>query len=501
MGTKWCGNGCGTGAPFVGGDTPYCGSAPSWCDETIEWCGANTAWGTNFTGGIHTVLLTGADCEAEYGLVGDISTQYPVTDIEVRTVVLGGLWGDWESLSPTDTIIGPADSVSIGIATFCATQYKGIDDCGTIISTILGPTITCTDCGGGDAISGPDSIASCDATAQYIFNVTVEGTPIWSVSGNVGSGGGIDQDGLLTIGTGCDGLYTVVVSLGCCGWTKVVTTIDPVPDFPVMILPVSPSCAGRVLNLPLTDIDCFSANYDLNIILQGAIGTPYYDNGFNMKLNAANDLATISENGILTLDGCPDGTIFPPWIDFWYCDACGCGYKILNLSDCPDGCDCSTCDCEDTEAGCYASCCGWTESGTFGEMDASDTKQFTCSGGGDWSITGADATIDQTGLVTTGASSCGTIVITNSICGDKEVRVQNNSHWEEVDSCQTLLGETPLPCGIFCHNNSFEIIGAIRYHICHNPTSDPIDGQCSDPSGKYNGGLICLVRTFEWRCN
>jgi hypothetical protein len=207
-------------------------------------------------------------------------------------------------------------------------------------------------------------------------------------------------------------------------------------------------CSGRVLR-PASQVEWASGEggqpkdgdvKEFQTEVSGAVGNViYYMDPFWDDINDAGDKATIDETGLITLEeGVCQGP-YPPWIIYWVCDDCGCSSGTIWLEDSSGDCDpCATCDCEDTESDCYAECCSWTESGTPEEMDFSDTKQFTCSGGGDWSITGADATIDQTGLVTTGASSCGTLVITNSICGDKEVRVQGNgSEWvmKSQESC------------------------------------------------------------------
>ena len=92
-------------------------------------------------------------------------------------------------------------------------------------------------------------------------------------------------------------------------------------------------------------------------------------------------------------------------------------------------------------------------------MGASDTLQLTvededaedcCSSAKavDWSITGTDATIDDNGLVTTGASACGTLSITGIMPDTTQItfkiRVTAASEWSEVSSEDCVLNQN---CG------------------------------------------------------
>lgn len=115
---------------------------------------------------------------------------------------------------------------------------------------------------------------------------------------------------------------------------------DPpwVPDFPAptpgVVDPdaLPPQCAGRVLSLQDLEIVCGILEYDLSEYLRGAVGGIYFSPGINMTVDAQGNEAEISGT-VLTLPNAPDGT--ESTIDFWYCDACGCGYKILELpTDC-----------------------------------------------------------------------------------------------------------------------------------------------------------------------
>ena len=93
------------------------------------------------------------------------------------------------------------------------------------------------------------------------------------------------------------------------------------------------------------------------------------------------------------------------------------------MGDCCGGCDC------DGSEPCVSNCCFTTDAGEIDETTTSTTKQFNCGAGGVWSVVGVGASIDQTGLLTTDGTACGTLTVTNTICGDQEVRVTDSGVW------------------------------------------------------------------------
>jgi len=194
---------CGTQDPWVDGSVDFCGVQPPWVDGTNPYCGVQSEWGDSFTGGLHVVAVSGTGCNILYNLIGDETTLYPVTDIQVRTVIDGNKvetsWSAWAPVVGQATLANAADFIAIGKSDFCGIEYKGIDACGNVIATKVLPLLDCAACGGGSIVSGLTALAWA-ANAQYAFDNTDGDTVNWEVVGTVGSGGGIDSGGLLATG-------------------------------------------------------------------------------------------------------------------------------------------------------------------------------------------------------------------------------------------------------------------------------------------------------------
>lgn len=165
-------------------------------------------------------VASGSGCTAQYNLIGDPDSAFPIIDIEKRVKNNLGEWGEWGAVTPKNDLLSEEDGISIGGASYCETEYRGIDNCGSLVSTGV-PSKSCTDCGGGDTVSGPGAMNAND-TAQYSFNNTDGGTVSWSVSG---SGATIDSNGLVTTVDAC-GTITVKAENSCCGDSKNVKIAD-----------------------------------------------------------------------------------------------------------------------------------------------------------------------------------------------------------------------------------------------------------------------------------
>jgi len=183
-------------------------------------------------------------------------------------------------------------------------------------------------------------------------------------------------------------------------------------------------------------------------------------------------------------------------------DTCCGGISIACIFTENCGASCDDCDCEDTGADCYADCCQWTESGTPEVMELNDTKQFTCSGGGEWSVTGTGATIDQTGLLSTDGSACGTATVSNSVCGSKEVRIQGNgSAWVPISE----EGPFCTSCTFMnCTNTVIEISGMSRMEKVYW-CSTSCSGEGCVPSGACTSPCVGTrwlntIETSTWQC-
>lgn len=197
--------------------------------------------------------------------------------------------------------------------------------------------------------------------------------------------------------------------------------------YPV-VPPRADRCAGRVLR-PDQQVtwECggdFPKTFQTSV--SGAVGNVTYSlDPVWSEINEEGDVATIDENGIIQI-GDEETEVcqgpYPPWIIYNACDDCGCSSGTIWLEDCSGDCDlCVDVDCElPTLTGGDTT----TTSNTL-QMGLSDAQ-----GDVSWAVSGVDVTIDQTGLVTTGASACGTFTVTatDSCCGDftQEVRVTNN---------------------------------------------------------------------------
>ena len=99
--------------------------------------------------------------------------------------------------------------------------FRATDICcgGTSVACIFTDNCGDADCIDADcsvrSISGPITVAVGN-DYQYTYNNPQHENVTWSVIGAVGSGGGIDQDGLLTVGSGGCGTITVSAKDDCC---------------------------------------------------------------------------------------------------------------------------------------------------------------------------------------------------------------------------------------------------------------------------------------------
>lgn len=278
-------------------------------------------------------------------------------------------------------------------------------------------------------------------------------------------------------------------------------------------------CAGRVLR-PLSQVAWESGEGGLpkdgdvkefQARVSGAVGNVTYSmDPFWSEVNENGDVATIDPlTGLIALEEDICQGPYPPWIIYQVCDDCGCSSGTIWLEDSSGDCDpCPGCDCEDTGADCYAECCDYTEDGDFEEITAGGTKQYTCSGGGEWSVVGEGLSISVDGLLSADVDdACGTGTVTNSVCGDKTVRVQGNgSVWSTPAEticfkssgvptflCMVINGGTRLNYGVACGTSP-----------CTNPPFNCAqvgDCEASIPGG-CGGSAVCaryITRQF-WVC-
>jgi hypothetical protein len=213
---------CGEDSPFCGGDPVFCGEEGPWtpedCSSTIDIALSNT----------------GTDCDKIYSVHSTTNYNYPVAIYKRLTTSScgGSVIGSWILVG---SVFGIGDSLLLGGASFAVTEVKGIDSCGADSSSILSYANVCADCGGGSAIAGAESIASCGDTELYTWNGPSDSEdlskPFWSVTGNVGTGGGISTNGLLTTGAGCCGTITICASFASCVVTKEVRMPDGFWEF------------------------------------------------------------------------------------------------------------------------------------------------------------------------------------------------------------------------------------------------------------------------------
>lgn len=160
------------------------------------------------------------------------------------------------------------------------------------------------------------------------------------------------------------------------------------------------------------------------------------------------------------------------------------------------------------------------------EIVKSSSKTYTLTnsqGNVTWSVSGTGATINQSGVLTTDSTACGTLTVTatDDCCGAyaQQVRVTNGGTWvlvsntlntttaycgvippnyDEKNCSQCILGES-YNCGIMSGGTLTNYFGT-----CALP-SNPSIGVCtgSAPCNPCSGGnLLALRRTeiWEWRC-
>lgn len=225
--SEWCGE----DSPFCGADAAFCGADSAFCGVDSVFCGADGPWISEDCSLAIDIALsnTGTDCDKIYSAHSTTGFNYPVV-IYKRSITSsceGPGTGPWILVG---ILYGTSDSLLIGGASFSTTEVKGIDSCGADSSSIESYANACADCGGGTTITGLEAIAVCGDTELYSWNGPSDSEdpskPQWSVTGEVGAGGGIDEDGLLTTGAGCCGTVIVCASYASCTATKEVRMPD-----------------------------------------------------------------------------------------------------------------------------------------------------------------------------------------------------------------------------------------------------------------------------------
>lgn len=254
-------------------------------------------------------------------------------------------------------------------------------------------------------------------------------------------------------------------------------------------------CEGRVRQLE-------DAPPQFQVGASGGIGALTYSIDPRWReVNEAGDQVTIDGSGVLQIGDeetivCSDG--WPPWIIYKVCDDCGCSHGTIWLEDCSGDClDCDACDC-DSEDDCVADCC-FTSEGPVDETTTNTTKQFSCSQSGTWDVTGTGATIDQTGLLTTDGTACGTLVVSHTGCGDQEVRVTDNGGWSLVCSADSdnLGGGGCVGWQLLCDTTS----GGTRLINSHGPLAcDDVVDPCPLCGIPPEGRKIVVTQEFSWVC-
>jgi len=253
---------------------------------------------------------------------------------------------------------------------------------------------------------------------------------------------------------------------------------NPDPD-----TPLPSECADRTLSL-WADVDC--DNFAFTVY--GAVGEVSIIPGFDMSPCGSDEdinfIVTSSGGGVdLPDDCCFNGDS----IDFFYCDDCGCGYKIIDFPNCTDCTPTPSVD----GAGTIVS------TGGSEQYSLLDSKGFIL-----WSVSGTGASIDQTGLLTTDGA-CGTLTVkaTDSCCGEftKEVKVIDSGYWEQVsatgDDCVTTH---PINC--FTPTDATLSLTRTKYEYANCGGGGLIKDSCYD----YNQGTCSGVpmnddRRRGWR--
>ena len=186
-------------------------------------------------------------------------------------------------------------------------------------------------------------------------------------------------------------------------------------------------CQGRAfrVNMPL-NIECGKGKQEIEVKISSDYQSPVLRSDADSGVFLTSDkpvegFIPFPEDGKLIFDpaeyaNASDSSILCITVCDEVCGGCSIGCSFLG--------DCA--DCADVDCGLPSITGGDTTT-------TSNTLQMGLSnaqGSVSWAVSGTDVTIDQTGLVTTGASACGTFTVTatDSCCGDftQEVRVTNN---------------------------------------------------------------------------
>lgn len=178
-------------------------------------------------------------------------------------------------------------------------------------------------------------------------------------------------------------------------------------------------------------------------------------------------------------------------------DTCCGGSSIACIFTENCGEDCSAADCE------LPSITGGDTTTTSSTLQMGLTNpQGTVT----WAVSGTDVSIDQSGLVTTGASACGsfTVTATDSCCGNftQEVRVTDSGYWDIIDTCNATGS---------LENTHNCIIGIYKYVVWTFWSCDaPCPDTCGNPCDQHYPDDVCggiptttctsYVQTSEWKC-
>ena len=272
--------------------------------------------------------------------------------------------------------------------------------------------------------------------------------------------------------------------------------------------PVTDPCIGRVLRMEDPQISCEDESVKLNVV--GSIGNVYIvPTNTSSPCVDGSDLEAEGGSLIIPSSCCSDGDS----IDFWYCDDCGCGYKIVAFPNCTD-------------------CSPTPEISGADTMSINSTEQYTLSDSVSqvtWEVSGIDAAITQTGQVTTGNDACGTITVTatDACCGPftKEVRVAEGSDWY-LDSTENAVNCPGFGIGEPCHpavsgdttiigDGEFQlIVGGTKYemkmwcrtdgHECDSNPDNPTGAHCAvcgeNPIPAPHESVVWL-KTYFWECD
>ena len=140
-----------------------------------------------------------------------------------------------------------------------------------------------------------------------------------------------------------------------------------------------------------------------------------------------------------------------------------------------------------------------------------------------WAVSGTDVAIDQTGLVTTGASACGTFTVTatDSCCGnfDQDVRVTDSGQWVNIsvedgtadgwctaqdESCDRYASSLTRTCVIdgLQYRGQFKCIHPDCLNATCVPNGPEIPSCWETASHCMTDGTPFVINLFldEWQC-